>query len=166
MIRACVAIVLCAALGVLTGGFALAQHELPAPPAPSAPADDAARPALSFHAVPVEITCAAPLAVYQITIAAPPDTVRIVGIEGGTAEPFRAPPHYDPRAMMHETVIIGAFSTRPAHELPSGTVRVATLHLEVRGDPLPDFDVTLDAAAGADGADLDATVTLLQDSTE
>lgn len=79
-------------------------------------------------------------------------TVELVGIEGapiaattGTstaslASPVRpasvyaAPPHYDPDALSQNRVILAAFSTQPAAELPTGVVPVASLHLHIRLD--------------------------------
>src|SRR6267142_3694254 len=56
----------------------------------------------------------APLAAWQIEFAATNGVAKIVGIEGGEAEPFRNPPFYDPKAMQGERVIIAAFSTEAA----------------------------------------------------
>lgn len=79
-------------------------------------------------------------------------TVELVGIEGapiavtsGTAtaslaSPVRPasvyamPPHYDPDALSQNRVILAAFSTQPAAELPTGVVPVARLHLHIRLD--------------------------------
>ena len=119
-----------------------------------------------FATVDLIIVAAQPLAAYQLEFTATSGDVRIVGIEGGDHAAFSEPPHYDPRAMMHDRVIIGAFSLVSADALPSGRVRVATLHLEIRGAAEPDFEVTLDAAATTNGASVDATVLLVDGESE
>jgi hypothetical protein len=77
--------------------------------------------------------------------------VKLVGIEGGEPAPFRSAPYYDPAAMQGERVILGAFSTAPAEQLPRGGVRIATMHCLVSGDSRPVFRATVSAAATSDG---------------
>src|SRR5580765_8487964 len=74
-------------------------------------------------------TQGAPLAAYQLEFAITNSAARIVGIEGGEAPAFRQPPYYDPKAMQQERVIIAAFTTEPAGNLPRSKTRVATIHL-------------------------------------
>lgn len=87
-------------------------------------------------------------------------TVKIVGIEGGEAGVYREPPVYDPRAMMRDRVIIGAYST--AADLPRGRTRVATIHVRIEGPAgwEPEFDVTLETAATGEGAAIAGEVRL------
>lgn len=79
-------------------------------------------------------------------------TVELVGIEGASialtsgtatasaassvspASVYAAPPHYDPDALSQNRVILAAFSTQPAAQLPTGVVPVARLHLHIRLD--------------------------------
>lgn len=99
-----------------------------------------------------------PLAAYQLLLHATNGAVRIVGIEGGEAGPFQDPPFYDPKAIQQDRVILAAFSTRPKSELPTGRVRVATLHLFVTGEAPPAFEAKLRAAATHGGARIGPTV--------
>jgi hypothetical protein len=92
-----------------------------------------------------------PLAAYQVEVAAPAGTVKIAGIEGGEHPAFREPPFYDLRAIQHERVILAAFNTGAADQLPKGRTRVAALHVQVMGAASPEFTVKLHTAGGADG---------------
>lgn len=91
-----------------------------------------------------------PLAAYQLEFTASAG-VQIVGIEGGKPAAFREAPFYDPKAIQHERVIIGAFSTAAADQLPTGRTRVATIHLLTTGELPPRFEVQLKAAATVGG---------------
>jgi hypothetical protein len=94
-----------------------------------------------------------PLAAYQIEITATnlDGAVKIVGIEGGEMAAFRNPPYYDPTAMQGDRVIVGAFSTAPAEQLPQGSVKIAAVHCLVPGDSTPVFRAKPAAAAAHDG---------------
>ncbi len=70
-----------------------------------------------------------PLAAYQLQFKATEGEVKIVGIEGGEHDAFSEPPYYDPEAIQRERVIIAAFNTSDASQLPAGRTRVATIHL-------------------------------------
>lgn len=94
---------------------------------------------------------------------------RLVGVEGGEDPAFSAAPYYDPAALNQEIVagvgvdpparagriILASFSTDDV--LPTGVVRVATLHLMV-DDDAPEFGATLIVAGDADGNRIPATV--------
>ncbi len=123
----------------------------------------AAEPATAtrFQAVHVYLDAKAePLAAYQVLLRATKGNVKIVGIEGGEPDAFKQPPFYDPKAIQQERVILAAFSTRPKSELPTGKVRVATIHLQVSGDVEPEFETKLQAAANHDGKKLAPTISL------
>jgi hypothetical protein len=87
-------------------------------------------------------------------------TVKIVGIEGGDHALFAEPPYYDPRAMQGERVVIADLATAPAHALPKGRFRIATIHVQVEGNVAPEYDVVLSAAADADGTPIHADIQL------
>jgi len=105
-----------------------------------------------------------PLAAYQIEFAVTNIPARIVGIEGGEHPAFASPPVYDPAAIQHERVIIAAFSTHPASDLPSGKTRVATLHLEVNGEADPEGVLIVQAAGDPQGNRIQASATYQQRS--
>jgi hypothetical protein len=102
-----------------------------------------------------------PLAAYQIeiTVGAPEPTAKIVGVEGGDADAFRAAPYYDPAALQGGRIIIAAFTTDA--DPPRGRVRVATLHLFEPAGCVPTYQAWLVVAVdGATLHDAEATVTL------
>ena len=80
------------------------------------------------------------------------------GLEGGEHPAYARPPYYDPKALIDETVIVAGLST--ADDLPRGRTRVARLHVQVTGAGDPRYEAKLHAAAGPDGAALDAKVTV------
>ncbi len=100
-----------------------------------------------------------PLAAYQLEFAVTNGPARIVGIEGGEHAAFRHPPFYDPKAMQHERVIIAAFTTAPAQQLPTGKTRVATIHLQLDQNQIPQPELKLEAAADVDGKRIVAEAT-------
>ena len=103
-----------------------------------------------------------PLAAWQVELRTEDSAVQIVGIEGGEPTVFRDPPRYDPRALRHQLVILAAFSTAPLEELPTGRVRVARVHLEVRGQAVPDFTINAITAGREDGREIAVTPSLVK----
>jgi hypothetical protein len=114
-----------------------------------APAQDAARDAVRFGYIDAFVDAGGtPLAAYQLELSAPRDRVKIVGIEGGEHTAFKEPPYYDPAAMEHERVVIGAFCL--GEELPHGAARVARVHVQVTGEGGIEWETKLVAAATAE----------------
>ena len=97
-----------------------------------------------------------PLAAYQLTLNVAGTDARIVGIEGGDPGAFEQPPHYDPKAIQHQRVILAAFSTLNPGQLPQGKVRVATIHLQTKNNSTPRINLKLQTAAGADAIPIPA----------
>ena len=99
-----------------------------------------------------------PLAAYELEFTAS-GGAKIVGIEGGEPVAFKEAPFYDPKAMQHERVIIGAFSTATADKLPTGKTRVATIHLQTTGAQTVQCEVMIKTAATINGKKIAATAT-------
>jgi hypothetical protein len=108
-----------------------------------------------------------PLAAWQIDFHGTVDggTVELVGVGGGSdqgdnAKPFAAPPFYDPEALAHDRIVIAAFSTAKPELLPTGSTRVARLHLRITGDNAlkPELSATLITAADSAGVKITPTV--------
>lgn len=100
-----------------------------------------------------------PLAAYQLELIDRNRSIKIVGVEGGETPAFTAPPYYDPKAIAHHRIIVGAFST--AKVLPTSKSRVTTLHVMQEGKTDPDLHVKLTAAATPTRVRVDATATFL-----
>ncbi|MDB5294751.1 MAG: hypothetical protein JWO31_734 [Phycisphaerales bacterium] len=125
-----------------------------AAPADAIGAAAAAAGGIRFAAVDVFVDPGdRPLAAYQFTLRAVGGTALLVGLEGGDAPAFAAPPYYDPAALVGEQVVVAALST--ADDLPRGRTRVARLHVQVTGPTDPRYEVALHVAAGPDGRALD-----------
>jgi hypothetical protein len=106
-----------------------------------------------------------PLAAYQFELTAEAGQFKIVGLEGGEHTAFAKPPYYDKKALSdsktnHDRVIVAAFDT--GDDLPTGNTRVARVHVQITGEPTPDFAVKLTVAASEDGETLDAIATCSQ----
>ncbi|MCF7955380.1 MAG: hypothetical protein K9M75_06230 [Phycisphaerae bacterium] len=98
------------------------------------------------------------LGVYQVEIKALKGDVKIVGVEGGEHAAFKKPPYYDPAALMKGRIILAKFSTQD--DLPVGRTRVATLHMQVSGDVLPEYQVIVNVVGDGDGKTIEAAVTV------
>lgn len=107
-----------------------------------------------------------PLAAYQLELSITGANAKIVGIEGGEAPAFSEPPFYDPKAMQHERVVIAAFSTNRVDRLPTGKVRVATIHFEISLPAKPEFQLKLHTAAGPDGSRIPAEASVKERQTK
>jgi hypothetical protein len=98
------------------------------------------------------------LGVYQVEIKVLKGDVKIVGVEGGEHAAFKKPPYYDPAALMKGRIILAKFSTQD--DLPVGRTRVATLHMQVTGDVLPEYEVIVNVVGDGNGEAIDAVVTV------
>ena len=122
------------------------------------PVEEAPRERIRFMYVDVYVDAAEqPLAAYQFELAAKPERVKIVGLEGGEHQAFRQPPYYDVAELFRDKAIVAAFST--ADDLPVGKSRVARLMVQVTGEAGPDYAVWLRAAASSAGRRIPATIT-------
>jgi hypothetical protein len=107
---------------------------------------------------------AKPLAAYQLEFTAASGT-RLAGVEGGAHPAFQTPPYYDARALQQERVVLAAFNTAKAAELPDGKTRIATLHYQVAGNERPRFTARLQSAATVGGRKISATLTFEERKT-
>jgi hypothetical protein len=103
-----------------------------------------------------------PLAAYQIEFAGPAKQVTITGIEGGEHDAFKTPPFYDPKAIQQERVILAAFNSAAPSKLPTGKIRVATIHLQFKGPQRPDFVLTPHIAAGPEGKSISIKTSFIE----
>ena len=126
---------------------------------------DDAPAAVRFEYIEVYVDSdAAPLAAYQFELTDSAGSIKIVGIEGGEHQAFATPPYYDPKALKNNRVIIAAFST--ADDLPTGRTRVATIHVQVEVDVIPEIAINLEAAGDVEGNEIDAEVSIVYSGEE
>jgi hypothetical protein len=91
-----------------------------------------------------------PLAAYQLKFNGQIGA-KIVGIEGGDSGAFAEAPYYDAQAMQKEEVVIAAFNTADADQLPTGRTRVATIHLQTDAKGTSAYKLEVSTAAAPDG---------------
>ena len=91
------------------------------------------------------------LAAYQLQWKIATQNARIVGIEGGDHPAFRNPPHYDPRAIQGERVIVAAFNPGAEKSLPKGRIRIGSIHIEAAPAAICRFEIENLEAADAQG---------------
>lgn len=101
-----------------------------------------------------------PLAAYQFELKTVSGQVKIVGVEGGDVPAFNDPPYYDPAALANDRIIIAAFNADES--LPTGKTRIATIHLMITGQGIPEYDIQLTTAANPDGRRIEAEITYEQ----
>ena len=97
------------------------------------------------------------LAAYQFELKATTGQIEIVGVEGGEHKAFSEPPYYDPAALAQDRIIIAAFNT--GQDLPTGRTRIATIHLLIKGEAEPQYELNLTVAGDADGEKISARLT-------
>lgn len=124
----------------------------------SAAQDDGTR---RFVAVDVYLQADRPLAAWQFEFSGP--DARIVGVENGESGAFEGTPYYDREAVQLGTadrIVVADFSLAAPDELPSGRIRIATLHLMLTEAGEPEFNLDLVTAVTHDGAAIDASIAL------
>jgi hypothetical protein len=97
-----------------------------------------------FETLDIYIECEQPLAAWQFELDERNDLMRVVGVENGESDAFEGAPYYDLEAVSlgrAERIIVADFSLRGAAELPVGSTRVATVHVQLRGSADPEYDL-------------------------
>jgi len=116
-----------------------------------------------FTAVDVYIDVAEPMAAWQLEFSAVSGVMQIVGVENGESKAFDGAPYYDREAVESgraDRIVVADYSLVDQDELPSGRVRVTTLHLMLSGDEAPEFDTRLIVASSYQGNRLDAEISI------
>ena len=114
-----------------------------------------------FVALDVVLDAAEPVAAWQFELSDRNQTMTVVGVENGDSPAFDDAPYYDRDAVADgsaDRIIVADFSL-DADRLPSGRIRIATIHVMLEGGK-PDFALTLINATTRDGRRIDATVAL------
>lgn len=138
----CILLLLCAAVSFET---AAAQDEV----------------TRKFLALDVYLQADQPVAAWQFEFSG--GNSRIVGVENGESSAFDGAPYYDREAVQRGTadrVVVADFSLAAPAALPSGRVRIATLHLVLESAGEPEFNLDLVTAVTHDGAAIDASIAL------
>lgn len=116
-----------------------------------------------FAAVDIYLDSAEPVAAWQFEFSSRNGLMKIVGVENGESAAFQETPYYDREAVQLGTadkIVVADFTLADTNELPSGRIRVATLHLMLTGTDAPQFDLELVTAVMRDGRTIDASISL------
>ncbi len=114
----------------------------------------------SFTTVDVFVVANEPLAAWQFELSDATGAMTVVGVENGDSDAFRDAPYYDRDAVEAGSAnrIVVADYSLDLERLPTGRVRVATLHLMLDGNP--EFNIRLVNATAPDGRRLEAVISL------
>ena len=118
---------------------------------------------IRFAAVDVYLDSAEPVAAWQFELSDRTDGMKIVGVEQGDSPAYGRAPYYDREAVRlgeADRIIVADYSLADVAELPSGRVRVATVHLMLNSDDDADFDLFLVTATTYDGVVTDTRISL------
>lgn len=116
-----------------------------------------------FAVVDVYLDSATPVAAWQFELTERRAAMQVVGVEGGEGAGFREPPYYDRAAVERgaaDRIVVASYSLGSSAELPSGRVRVASVHVRLSGAASPEYRLRLVAAGAADGRPIDAKISL------
>ena len=96
-----------------------------------------------FFPIEVHLDSSAPVAAWQFELADRSGAITVVGVEGGGSAAFRRAPYYDRDAVAAgaaKRIVVADFSVADEGQLPSGPIRLATLHLMAEGETDADLD--------------------------
>ena len=118
-----------------------------------------------FMPVEVFLDSPEPVAAWQFELKDRNASMKVVGVENGGSDVFRRAPYYDREAVTQgeaHRIVVADYSLAEESKLPSGRVRVATVHLMLDGDA--DFELNLVTANTADGRPIEAATVSLQET--
>lgn len=101
-----------------------------------------------------------PLAAYQVKISDQNAAIKIVSVEGGKHPSYTEAPKFDPKAIQRNVIKIAAFSVDRREKLPTGRVRVASLHVEIGPGLTPAWKAVVETAARPGGGKIKAEVSI------
>lgn len=116
---------------------------------------------IRFTAVDVYLDSAEPVAAWQFELGDRAGVMKVVGVEQGDSPAYAHAPYYDREAVRlgeADRIIVADYSLADVVELPSGRVRVATVHLMLSSDDDADFNLFLVTATTYDGVVTDARI--------
>jgi hypothetical protein len=118
--------------------------------------EDRPKAAITFGTLDVYVHVNGALGAWQVELEAERAGAKIVGVEGGEGVYANAP-FYDPKALQGGRIVLAGFSLE--EKLPTGRVKVATVHLQEMGGNAR-FESRLIVAADAEGKKLNADLSV------
>ena len=116
---------------------------------------------IRFTSVDVYINAAEPMAAWQLEFSATSGAMKVVGVENGESNAFDGAPYYDRETVENgraDRIVVADYSLVDEDELPSGRVRVTTLHLMLTGEEATEFDTRLIVATNQNGTRINAEI--------
>ncbi len=116
-----------------------------------------------FVSIDVFIDSEQALAAWQFEFTAGATLMQVVGVENGQSGAFSTAPYYDREATnlgRVDRIVVADYSLADGAVLPSGRIRVTTLHLMLSADAVADFQSRLIVAAGYDGNEIEADISI------
>ncbi len=141
---------LCAALICTIAGETVAQQ-------------DSYSGTVRFETIDIYLDSAEPVAAWQFEFDEQNGLMAVVGVENGSSNAFSEAPYFDRDAVQlgrADRIIVADYSLEPKESLPVGRIRLATIHVRLSGDDLPEFQLSLVAAASADGKSVNASISM------
>ena len=114
-----------------------------------------------FVSVDVFIDSEQALAAWQFVFTSDGGPMQVVGVENGQSDVFGAAPYYDRETTnlgRVDRIVVADYSLAERTVLPSGHIRITTLHLMLPEGSAADFESRLIVAAGHDGNEIDARI--------
>ena len=112
-----------------------------------------------FVPLAIHLDSPAAVAAWQFELKDRNGAMKVVGVENGGHPAFPRTPYYDREAVARgaaERIVLADYSLAEENMLPSGRVRLATLHLMLAGEP--DFELRLIVATTPEGAAINASI--------
>ncbi len=116
-----------------------------------------------FETIDIYLDSAEPVAAWQFEFDEQNGLMAVVGVENGSSNAFSEAPYFDREAVQlgrADRIIVADYSLEPKESLPVGRIRLATIHVRLSGDDLPEFQLSLVAAASADGKPVRASISM------
>ena len=120
-------------------------------------------PGPRFAALAIYLDSPAAVAAWQFKLEDSNGAMTVVGVENGGHPAFPRAPYYDREAVARggaERIVVADYSLAEERLLPTGRVRLATLHLMLAGEP--DFELRLITATTRDGNAIDASISFTE----
>lgn len=119
--------------------------------------------AVRFSVVNIIVDAEEPFAAWQFELTERRGRMTIVGVENGSSAAYSDAPFYDREAIRLGTadrVIVADYSLAPAASLPSGKIRIASIHVRLSGSAEPEYQLRLMALADSTGQPMDAQISM------
>ena len=116
-----------------------------------------------FVPLAIHLDSPAAVAAWQFELKDRNGVMKVVGVENGGHPAFPRAPYYDREAVARGDagrIVLADYSLAEEALLPTGGVRLATLHLMLEGEP--DFELRLVTATTPEGDAIDASISFLE----